>query len=310
MVDIINHFFYFFFLNNNKTVQLCQPDPKNPQKIWIMARYLNESPVAVFIYDREDMDIIAGPEHPFKIIEREVDPEDYPAIKLLETDKLYDPNYLHRNVIDWDVPIMGHIQKTYPGKALITASLDDTLLGAPPPRKMEARWRLSLCPGESTDTLLLMLDENLHIKRYAWRLKANGKEWVAGTTDIVDDLIYGWDTDIMFHGLFYSMDIEDYQKKDQHEKYNWFGFVQLDLDLRSQRVFKRYPADEKFAEEFGYTGKFLDVGGTGDEITYSPDRHEILLAIPIEDRIKREEWVHIVRTDWNGERLKEIIRID
>ncbi|MEX0567604.1 MAG: hypothetical protein Q6363_000390 [Candidatus Njordarchaeota archaeon] len=288
-------------------------DPKKTNIVWFIARWsltYPVVPVAIFIYDREEREIIAGPKHPIEIIlEGGVD-EEYSPAKLVDIKKIYDPEYLKPTGIGKLDRLYGHIQGTYPDAAIFTLTVNVDGLA---PNNDDERAKMGL-PRWDLWTILLKIDENLHIKKYMTKFWYNNKQWIPSTTDIGGlERICCHDEDILLQCDFWPVD--PYSEKD------FYGFVRLNTNFELINIFDINPLHEWFIDEYELRDKRImklpsgeeyliyGVGEYYEKASYDPDRKEIIVPIRVRSTRLAPKYrndLYLFRTDWKAQKIREI----
>ena len=297
-------------------------DPKRKNIVWYVAKWslgFPAVPIAIFIYDRDEREIIAGPENPIEIILREGIDEDYTIAKHVNRQRLYDPEYLRVE----RYRLRGHIHATYPQAAIYT--LTTNMDGIAPKDELE-RTRLGLPASPPTDmwTILLKLDENLNVKSYISRFPLDGREYVFSITDIADPncKIYCWENDITVAARFTSFDLKRVID-DIYTTSHFCGIVRLTTDLKPVDAFNTTPLEKWFIDEYGFREKkYVKIGGekkqaymiyaNETDASLSPDRSRIFIPIRIEcvETYAPEliYGVYLFITDWKANKIREVWR--
>ena len=289
-------------------------DPKKHERVWYIAKYaigFPRIPVAVFIYDRDEEEVVAGPKNPLEMIWSEGIDEEYIAAKYFNKERLYDTEYLGKLT---DPAVDGHIQGTYPGSAIYTIGIN--LLNITRPRKSgkfrEVAKKLGLPYTVHPWTIILRLNEKLEVEKYLCKIVQGDGEYVFWINDEISK-VQCWDNYITLHALLkpYDPELEDLA-----------GVVKLSMDLKPQEMIEVEEFQEWFLETYGIAKMFgiEDLAEAKEELWWTlpetdasaPSLDGDRLLVPI--KVSEEDYVwkrgraefYLFATDWRMRKIREV----
>ena len=290
-------------------------DPDKPSLVWYVIRWplgYPEIPIGIFIYDRQEREIIAGPKNPLEIIRKAGVDEEYRAAMHVDEKWLYDPDFLEMTRPNYVVE--GHIQGTYPGAAVFTLSV---FLNKVVSESKEKRAELGL-PSTFLWTLLFRLNEDLELESYLCKIPYKDGYVVPRNNDHGgNERICGFENDVVMQC--------DFEPLDPYGFNFFYGVVRLSPDLRILNMFESDRLEEWFVDEYGLRERLdIELPSGRVERRYrifasestaclSPDRSEVLVPLELNTSYYAEvfggERIHrlyLFRVDWGVSRVREI----
>lgn len=290
-------------------------DPKKHEKVWFIAKYaigFPEVPVAVFIYDRDESEVVAGPKNPLEIIWSEGIDEEYTAAKYVDRNRIYDPEYLGRLTRP---TIDGHIQGTYPGAAIYTVGINLSKITDPwkgDEFNRELAKKLGL-PSAPRWTIVLKLNEKLEVDKYLCKITHGEAEYVWWINDETTKL-YCWDGYLTLPVLLEPLSDPELEA--------FTSVVKLSKNLEVQEIVRMRDLQDWFLDTYGIAKMFGigDIAKAARELWWtlpkesasapSLDGNELLVPLKISDedyvwRKGRAEF-YLFTTDWKMRKIREV----
>ncbi|MEX0568793.1 MAG: hypothetical protein Q6363_006495 [Candidatus Njordarchaeota archaeon] len=290
-------------------------DPKKHEKVWFIAKYaigFPEVPVAVFIYDRDEDEVVVGPKNPLEIIWSEGIDEEYRAAKCFDKERLYDTEYLGKLT---EPTVDGHIQGTYPGSAIYTIGIDFsniTKVWKNGKFDRELAKKLGL-PRTHRWSIILKLNEKLEAEKYLCKIMCEDNEYICWINDEISK-IQCWDNYITLHALLKPLNNPELEVL--------AGVVKISMDFEAREMIEQGEFQEWFLEAYGIAKMFgiEDLAEAKRELWWtlpttsasapSLDGNRLLVPIKISDedyvwKRGRAEFF-LFATDWKMRKIREV----